>query len=117
MGARSGGYRREERNGKFRWVIDFRYLDKDRREQRFRQQAKLQTSDHFYWMSTKGGTDGGVPSYFSPYGTPYDAYIYFMNALGDLQIRLKRLKDKQAAPEASSRRGARVLPTQETRAP
>ncbi|HEY8960652.1 MAG TPA: glycoside hydrolase family 57 protein [Luteolibacter sp.] len=56
--------------------------------------AKLQTSDHFYWMSTKGGTDGGVHSYFSPYGGPYDAYIYFMNALADLQIRLKRMKEK-----------------------
>jgi len=55
--------------------------------------AKLQTSDHFYWMSTKGGTDGGVHSYFSPYSSPYDAYIYFMNALADLQIRLKRIQD------------------------
>ena len=51
--------------------------------------AKLQTSDHFYWMSTKGGTDGGVHSYFSPYGGPYDAYIYFMNTLADLQVRLR----------------------------
>jgi alpha-amylase len=54
--------------------------------------AKLQTSDHFYWMSTKGGTDGGVHSYFSPYRSPYDAYIYFMNALADLQIRVNELK-------------------------
>jgi len=52
--------------------------------------AKLQTSDHFYWMSTKGGTDGGVHSYFSPYPSPYDAYIYFMNTLADLQVRLRR---------------------------
>jgi alpha-amylase len=54
--------------------------------------AKLQTSDHFYWMSTKGGTDGDVHSYFSPYRSPYDAYIYFMNALADLQIRVKELE-------------------------
>jgi alpha-amylase len=52
--------------------------------------AKMQTSDHFYWMCTKGGTDGGVHSYFTPYPGPYDAYIYFMNVLADLQIRLRR---------------------------
>lgn len=51
--------------------------------------AKMQTSDHFYWMSTKGGTDGSVHDYFTPYPSPYDAYIYFMNALADLQIRLR----------------------------
>ncbi|MEK7952707.1 glycoside hydrolase family 57 protein [Luteolibacter soli] len=59
--------------------------------------AKLQTSDHFYWMSTKGGTDGSVHQYFSPYGTPYDAYIYFMNALGDLQVRLRRIREERHA--------------------
>jgi alpha-amylase len=52
--------------------------------------AKMQTSDHFYWMSTKQGTDGDVHSYFTPYPSPYDAYIHFMNALADLQILLKR---------------------------
>ncbi len=56
--------------------------------------AKMQTSDHFYWMSTKGGTDGSVHSYFTPYPSPYDAYIYFMNVLADLQIRLKRAQEK-----------------------
>lgn len=57
--------------------------------------AKMQTSDHFYWMSTKGGTDGSVHSYFTPYPSPYDAYIYFMNVLADLQIRLR---SQQAPP-------------------
>ncbi len=52
--------------------------------------AKMQTSDHFYWMSTKGGTDGSIHSYITPYPSPYDAYIYFMNVLADLQIRLRR---------------------------
>jgi alpha-amylase len=52
--------------------------------------AKMQTSDHFYWMATKGGTDGSVHSYFTPYPSPYDAYIYYMNVLADLQIRLQR---------------------------
>lgn len=57
--------------------------------------AKMQTSDHFYWMSTKGGTDGSVHSYFTPYPSPYDAYIYFMNVLADLQIRLRRAQEQQ----------------------
>ena len=58
--------------------------------------AKMQTSDHFYWMSTKGGTDGSVHTYFTPYPSPYDAYIYFMNVLADLQIRLRRAQEHQA---------------------
>jgi alpha-amylase len=58
--------------------------------------AKLQTSDHFYYISTKQGTDGDVHGYFSPYGGPYDAYIYFMNVLADLQVRLKRAAKKRA---------------------
>jgi len=56
--------------------------------------AKMQTSDHFYWMSTKGGTDGMVHTYFTPYPSPYDAYIYFMNVLADLQIRLRRAQER-----------------------
>ena len=51
---------------------------------------KLQTSDHFYYMSTKHANDGAVHSYFSPYSSPYDAYIYFMNALTDLEITLEK---------------------------
>lgn len=51
---------------------------------------KLQTSDHFYYMSTKGGSDGDVHQHFSPYASPYDAYIYYMNALSDLQLRVQR---------------------------
>ncbi len=49
---------------------------------------KLQTSDHFYYMCTKWSHDGDVHAYFSPYQSPYDAYIAFMNALSDLQLRV-----------------------------
>ena len=52
--------------------------------------SKLQCSDHFHYMSTKGGTDGAVHRYFSPFESPYEAYIYYMNALADLQIRVER---------------------------
>ncbi len=57
--------------------------------------AKMQTSDHFYWMATKDGTDGSVHKYFTPYPSPYDAYIYFMNVLADLQIRLRRAQEQK----------------------
>lgn len=48
----------------------------------------LQTSDHFYYMSTKGYTDGEVHNYFSPYRSAYDAYLYYTNVLKDLRMRL-----------------------------
>lgn len=53
---------------------------------------KLQTSDHFYYMCTKWSADGDVHAYFSPYESPYDAYIAYMNALSDLKLRLERRK-------------------------
>ena len=49
----------------------------------------LQTSDHFYYMCTKWFADGDVHKYFNPYNQPYDAFIYFMNALTDFKQRLK----------------------------
>ena len=49
---------------------------------------RLQTSDHFYYMCTKWFADGDVHSYFNPYGTPYDAYINYMNVLADFSMRL-----------------------------
>lgn len=49
----------------------------------------LQTSDHFYYMSTKWFSDGDVHKYFNPYGSPYEAYINYMNILSDFNIRLK----------------------------
>lgn len=50
---------------------------------------RLQTSDHFYYMCTKWFADGDVHAYFSPYESPYDAYIAFMNAVNDLQLRIQ----------------------------
>lgn len=52
----------------------------------------LQTSDHFYYMSTKSGSDGQVHSYFSPYPSPYEAFINYMNVLTDLGLKVKTLK-------------------------
>lgn len=49
---------------------------------------RLQTSDHFYYMCTKWFNDGDIHAYFSPYDTPYEAFINFMNAYRDLELRL-----------------------------
>jgi alpha-amylase len=48
----------------------------------------LQTSDHFYYMCTKWFSDGDVHKYFNPYGTPYEAFINYMNVLSDFSIRV-----------------------------
>jgi len=49
---------------------------------------RLQTSDHFYYMCTKWFNDGDIHAYFSPYETPYEAFIAFMNVWHDLRFRL-----------------------------
>lgn len=43
---------------------------------------KLQSADHFHYMEKSNG--------FTPYPSPYDAYIYYMNALADLQVRVQQ---------------------------
>jgi alpha-amylase len=46
---------------------------------------RLTTSDHFYYMATKEHSDQTVHSYFSPYDSPYDAFIRYMNVMQDLE--------------------------------
>jgi len=53
---------------------------------------KLTTSDNFYYMSTKYWADGDVHKYFNAYDSPYDAYVYFMNILNDLILKIKEEK-------------------------
>ncbi|MDB5294865.1 MAG: Alpha-amylase [Phycisphaerales bacterium] len=50
---------------------------------------RLTTSDHVYYMSTKFFADGAVHRYFSPYESPYDSYINFMNVLDNLAARVR----------------------------
>lgn len=49
---------------------------------------KLTTSDHFYYMCTKWFSDGDVHAYFSPYDSPYKAFMYYMNAWRDVHGRI-----------------------------
>ena len=55
---------------------------------------RLLTSDHLYYMSTKHLNDGGVHQYFSPYDSPFDAFLYFMNAVRDVRGRADAYKPK-----------------------
>lgn len=51
---------------------------------------RLTTSDHVYYMCTKNYSDGDVHKYFSPYDSPYDGYINFMNVMKDFELRLAK---------------------------
>lgn len=51
---------------------------------------RLQASDHFYYMCTKWFADGDVHAYFSPYQSPYEAFLNFMNVYHDLNWRSGR---------------------------
>lgn len=58
---------------------------------------RLSTSDHLYYMCTKHFSDGEVHKYFSPYASPHDAFIAFMNVLDDLARRVKQERTSDRA--------------------
>jgi hypothetical protein len=68
---------------------------------------RLQSSDHFYYMCTKWFSDGDVHKYFNPYGSPYDAYINFMNVLGDFTLTLEQGAPFAPASSADGKAAAR----------
>lgn len=65
--------------------------DKLKRKRLLSTWRKFQTSDHFYYMSTKYWNDGDIHKYFSPYESPYDAYINYMNVLSDFGDKLEKM--------------------------
>ena len=48
----------------------------------------LTTSDHVYYVATACATDGDVHEYFSPFGSPHDAFLTVMNVVEDFGRRL-----------------------------
>jgi len=58
---------------------------------------RLSTSDHFYYMCTKWASDGDVHRYFSPYRSPHDAHVTFMNVLDDLARRAEAPRGRRRA--------------------
>lgn len=59
---------------------------------------RLQTSDHFYYMCTKWFADGDVHAYFSPYKSPYEAFLTYANVLADFEQSI--LTDQPAKKDA-----------------
>ncbi len=49
----------------------------------------LQSSDHFYYMSTKNMADGASHAAFSPYDSPFSAFTNYMNVLADFLVRVE----------------------------
>ncbi|MEG0795632.1 MAG: glycoside hydrolase family 57 protein [Odoribacter sp.] len=56
---------------------------------------RLQASDHFYYMCTKLFSDDAVRRYTTPYDTPYEAFINYMNVLSDLILRVENKQEEQ----------------------
>jgi alpha-amylase len=42
-------------------------------------------------MCTKFWSDGDVHKYFSPYDSPYEAYIFYMNVFSDFENKVNKL--------------------------
>lgn len=49
----------------------------------------LQSSDHFFYMSTKNKADGASHAAFSPYDSPFSAFTNYMNVLADFLVRVQ----------------------------
>ena len=49
----------------------------------------LQSSDHFFYMSTKNLADGASHAAFSPYDSPFSAFTNYMNVLADFLVRVR----------------------------
>jgi len=62
---------------------------------------KLLSSDHFYYMCTKWFEDGDVHTYFSPFESPYEAFVNYMNVLRDFRQRWLSEEEVYAVDESS----------------
>lgn len=52
--------------------------------------SRLQASEHFFHMRTKLFSDSDYHKYVSPYDSPYEAFINYMNALSDFIDRAEQ---------------------------
>jgi alpha-amylase len=61
--------------------------------------SKLQSSDHFYYMSLEQLHGGKMHSSFNPYSSPYDAFLNYMNVLSDFLIRVNEYENNQMSAD------------------
>lgn len=71
----------------------------------------LQTSDHFYYMATKKEDDAGVHQYFSHYPSPYEAFINYMNAVADLEFKIRNSRSLLLVKDSPSTKERKMAPT------
>ena len=57
---------------------------------------RLQTCDHFYYMTTKYLKEKSMYNFFSPYSSPYEAFVNYMNVVSDFLIRVNEYAGKLA---------------------
>jgi alpha-amylase len=65
-----------------------RLVKKQKKEDLLHAWRLLQTSDHLYYMSTKGLKDAAVHAYFRPYDSPQEAFNNYLNILQDLRYKI-----------------------------
>lgn len=68
---------------------------------------RLQTSDHFRYISTKWFADF-LSDRPNPFNSPYDAYITYMNVLADFEMRLTAAEKTLAATGAATKKTPRA---------
>ena len=64
---------------------------------------RLQTSDHYYYMCTKFFADGDVHAYFSPFESPYDAFLNYENVFKDFTNAIHATADERRRGIAPSK--------------
>ena len=56
---------------------------------------RIQSSDYFYFLNTKLFSNKHSAQRNSPYDTPYEAFINYMNVLSDIILRVERAIEKR----------------------
>lgn len=79
---------------------------------------RMQSSDHFYYMCTKWFADAQARPRYTPFQSPYDAYITFMNVLADFTLTLDvaAAENVHLAPTAKPANAKTATPKKETAA-